>query len=874
MTKPSGPGFKISLAISFLLAVVLLWAPFLHLYLLNAGNLTLPLPVHSLWLGLLGLAIAGAALAIQLLVPSRWRTGVSASLLAGGIFFWAEGTLLIGHFGFFQGGDMDWDGNRYILYVEFLLAIFLVFLVLRHREQLIRKAVLVTALLVFSSLANLYGPFRTNQSRTRTLVRDTFTPEGLLELSPDRNVLLFIIDTFQTDVFAEILADDPGWKETLDGFTYFPNATSFFPKTYASIPNLLTGKAFDNSRPFPLYLKNAYLGHSLPRVLKKHGFDVRYHSFTWQPYYPHPDVVDNLSAISSAGGRQWMQRREFIQLANLVLFRLAPFLLKPLVYNDNQFLIPEGAVPEAAGGVPYRLEDKDRVYSRGNQDEDLEFLDQFRAFVSAGRDRPAFRVFHLLGVHEPLLLDRDLNYIGKQAETRPAFRNQAEGMLKLLSLALEKLKETGTYDNSLIIVVGDHGGSGFSSLGIRKDLLPGLGLDMDLAGHEGPVEEYIRQCGLPLVLVKRVGASGPLAVSGAPVELADLTATVCTELGFTGDADRPSMFDIAENAERVRIHRYYRFAGWGQDYIVPMTEFRISGFSWDPAAWTPTGRDLNRQAVESVEGELVVLGQGGNLEDFAHDGWSVPDIQGRRIQDRAASITIPHRSHPGDTSLEVVMRHILSPEKPVPLTIFVNGERIDRWLISRRSPIKMWTFVPEKFCRDSSNLEIRFEFPQELGADPLFVEVRLSGERRRRSYSLGQTILFTSKGNADAYLGPGWRVPEDWGTWSNSTNATVHMALDEVPDRDLEVEIRFLPAVFENSPPLEIEVQANGKSLAGWSFTTKGWKTKSFILPRSLVGGNGTLDFDFFIADPRAPSEYESHDTRELGLGLSELVIR
>ena len=63
-------------------------------------------------------------------------------------------------------------------------------------------------------------------------------------------------------MFQELIDDEPELKDVFDGFVYFRNAVSAYRQSYPSIPNMLTGTYFDNSRPMWDYVRQAYLSDS------------------------------------------------------------------------------------------------------------------------------------------------------------------------------------------------------------------------------------------------------------------------------------------------------------------------------------------------------------------------------------------------------------------------------------------------------------------------------------------------------------------------------------------------------------------------------------------------------------------------------------
>ena len=150
-------------------------------------------------------------------------------------------------------------------------------------------------------------------------------------------------------------------------------------------------------------------------------------------------------------------------------------------------------------------------------------------------------------------------------------------------------------------------------------------------GGETNTPQSIVRSGIPLVMGKLPGAMGELSVSDAPVTLEDIPATIYSVVGESNATGGRSLFSIKEDAERSRIHRHYVFSGWNVDYMLPMTEYEVRGFSWYPESWTQTGRDFNTIAAQGFGGQLVTLQLGGNLQEVDHQGWGEPTAIGRRI---------------------------------------------------------------------------------------------------------------------------------------------------------------------------------------------------------------------------------------------------
>ena len=859
---------------AFIPVLMGLWYPFIHLYLLNGSNLTVPLGMQlPLVLGV-GLVAAAAGFLLQSVGPTAWRRAFSLFLLGVGTFAWAEGTLLLGDFGFLHGGNMDWDGNRWLLYGEAALLILLILMLTRFRRWTLERTGWITLALCISAMASIYPAFDKDRQRTDSGVRHTFTPEGTMSFSAEGNVLVFIVDTFQSDVFAEILADESQWKDEFEGFTYFPDTISGFPKTYASIPNLLTGVAFDNCRPFPIYQKEAFLGDSLPRVLKDEGYDVRYRAFTWQPYFPHPAVADNLSNLESTGGRQWMQRAELTKLANLVLFRLAPYHLKPWVYNDNQFRLAWAPVAGADDATEEAVPDDARVYSAGNNHPDLVLHDEFLAMATADSPQPALRVFHFQGVHEPLVLDEDLNLIPQQTESRESFLRQARGMLKLVDEELDKLRAIGAYDNSLIFILGDHGAGEYGPVGFKPELGEALGFTLSPRSSGLPGGEHLLRGACPLLMVKRRDSRGPMQVSRAPAELGDIPATVFAELDLDGVDRGPSLFELHENDERVRLHKYYRFSGWGRDFIVPMTESRVTGFAWDANSWAPSSRDLNRQATEASSGALVIFGQGGNLSDFKHEGWSGAEFQGRRLVGDAATVSLPLREGMPDQVLTVLTRPFMDEGEPYWISLHAADRLLGVWRHPQEQPTLHSVLVPAAMLAGRNVLEVRMQRDRVQGHGPLIIEMQLESASGFPALPRSHRIETNAANPCGEYLQDGWAPPESWGTWSLGTEAQLRWSMGEHVGGPYHAFVRLRPALFPGSPPVNVDVLMAGEVVANLELGRSEDTTLEFPLPATNLEGQGNVEVFFSIGNPRSPRDYgRSGDPRPLGIGLLEFGI-
>lgn len=524
---------------------------------------------------------------------------LAVSLLCALAFLaWLQGTFLLWPYGVLDGRDIDWRSlARYGLIDTAVWAAVILFAVLRS-DLVARIARLLGVALIAAQLASVAWSW-TSMPRDQSFKERESDADTLYRFSSRRNVIVLILDTFQSDFFQDIVRDDADLAAAFDGFTYFRNALTGSDGTILSVPYLLTAKAYDNSVPYLEYVKASYLANSLPKTLKEYGFRLDLYplfSFT---------VWDDFSGVELAR-RKLRDWRGFFEeqafLADLSLFRCSPHFVKPLVYRDQHWLLSEvvsrhgdrgGARAGSRGGEASPADSPTRIYAREyenlriliNKNRDPRFIDAMLRTATVADDDGAFKFYHLKGIHLPLFMNEDLEFEEMDAFRASSLR-QGTGILKIAAMFLERLRELGVYDDSLIFIIGDHG-SGVADAKIN------VTSHANTFNRGGPYPgnfPSFKSAGIPLILAKRIGARGALRTSDAPVSLGDIPQTVVEELGLEASFPGRSMFEVGEGEERERIYR--AFVGPQQDvvYVAPIVEYAVNGHSWDDTSWRETGK--------------------------------------------------------------------------------------------------------------------------------------------------------------------------------------------------------------------------------------------------------------------------------------------
>lgn len=584
---------------------MLLFLEPLSTYYLNAHEFTSH--PKRIALALLSLAISAfftLLLARAALRPfPRARSFLRRALIVLAAAAWIQSTLLAWNYQPFNGQEIDWSAHPWRAPVDLIVwgAVAVCAAVggkgfLRHAGAALLILLLAKGVGVSLLVAGAEPPG--NAVRYGVELQDKWN------FSPDRNVILLILDSLQSDLFAELVADEPGIREPLDGFVYFPDAVSGFDHTYPSVHYMLSGIPFDNAESMEQFQTVRTRGRSIAETLRARGFRVELY-----PYLRGTLLFDDraVSNFRESGGNFSLLVEDVCTLLDVTLFRVSPEPVKRLLHRTStgkNWLIyssvralrrlararlegggspatPEaesasepGAVksPEGAPILPHML-----------ANEQVRFAFEARRAKALPGAPAVFKMFHLQGAHPPHEFDRDF-HPARLAFSADSYAEVGRASLRLAGIFLGELKRAGIYDRSLIVIASDHG-LDMPIRVTREDLRRAFGF----APPPGPWMSETRR--LPLLLVKPFDRAGPLEVSTAPVTLGDIPRTIDALLGHGDIAVGRSLFDPALEPDRPRAFYSLKFS-WNERrrkitrtyYGSPSVKI-ARGFSWLGSSW-------------------------------------------------------------------------------------------------------------------------------------------------------------------------------------------------------------------------------------------------------------------------------------------------
>ncbi len=522
------------------------------------GASSLSFSLGDVWLPLLGCCLACSVLLAGLLSAFPGKAFDGALGLVGAVCVAAviQELALNGFLPAATGQYVDWSSYNDAIAASVLvwLVVCAAFMLLVRKRALYARLIcpLLCIVIMLAQGINLGVVVATTPAANAA--GPVVTEEGLTTVSSKSNVIVFVLDMFDTDFMDQVVERYPEATSELTGFTWYHNATGSIIPTRYGVPYIVTGKTFDtNGDVFTTEeLKASFSDENLLDEAAARGYSVGVYS---------DSVGYGLDSLASktmnvhelaSGSRNVDILSCASSLFEVGLYRDLPAALKPYFWfttdSLNAAMCPANS--DDAASTPYLINDMRMHATFSNKV--LEATDDSKG--------GAYRVIHLQGSHWPYVMNEN----GEAEQLEQVDENQirqSAGSLSIVSEYVSQLKELGVYDNSTIVITADHG-------------------RWDWNHHT------VRRTTNPIMLVKPAGADGsqPLQVSEAATGHVDLPATLEWAVGATPSG--PTIME-ATGDERKRYFLFNDHDGHADKYLV---EYEIDGDANDFSCWHETGR--------------------------------------------------------------------------------------------------------------------------------------------------------------------------------------------------------------------------------------------------------------------------------------------
>lgn len=544
------PGVLMAAAISFLL---FLYAP-VDLYCSNIDEFWFDFDV-LLRMAVMMFGISLVTLTLLYLLaawihPYLYRIGLAVGL-AVLLITYVQGNFLVGNLPVLDGTSISWEDysalqtESVILCIVVLAIVVLLFLLLK--KQLFGKACMyisacLSLMLLVTAITEVFG-----SDALEPKLKLQISTKNEFVMSGEQNFVIFMLDAADSREFSYLLEQDLEYRDIFADFTYYENTVGAYSCTRYAVPYILSGKWYECDTSFEEYMEDLYNTSPLIEELENRNYRIG----LYEPdlHAQNNDVLrfDNIfEAEFEVKSYLGMARQEL----KLVGYRYAPYWLKKYCVLKQAAFDEQLEAGEGSGEITASMEN--RV-----------FLDHLNAGgITVDDTENSFKFIHLEGAHSPYVYDAEVNIID---ESQGTYAQNMEASVTLAERYLSALKKSGTYDNTAIIVMSDHG------------------FNRDIDNADMGDNPFMRQCGL--LLIKGVGEThDTMQISEAPVSYEDLQEAYRRLLdGAWSDA----VFDCREGEHRDR--RYLWYAVTDEDYLV---EYQQTGYASDLSTMIPTGREF------------------------------------------------------------------------------------------------------------------------------------------------------------------------------------------------------------------------------------------------------------------------------------------
>lgn len=515
--------------------------------------------------------------------PGRFVALVAAlSLLA-----WLQAFLLVWDYGSLDGHLIDWGHAAWRGWLDAAAWAGMLLCAALFARRLERPLVVAAVAVCIAQFGVLGAAAAQNRAEFLEKFGSAPTHDALpamRQFSATQNVLHVILDSFQTDIFDEIVSNGPagaGYRAALDGFVFYEENVGIFPYTYFALPAILSGRIYRNDLPKKEFIRQVFSGDTILNAAAASGFEI---DIATEPLML--DMMTNGSYTNaylvpgqSGPSPRALARSEAAELADLALFRLSPHFLKRRVYNDQRWLVQRALASE---------EHMRYFYFAHNL-----FLHDVTSNMTADRAAPVYKFFHVMSPHAPMVVDEQCAFAGRALDrNRQTVTWQSRCTLEFVVGLLDRMKQLGIYDSTLIVLMADHGGH-----------IPPDRYHPPDPANGFAIHPWIVAMASPLLLIKMPGASGPLSSSPAQTSALDVAPTISSALGLGAAFPGTVVTDLASELPRERRFYYYpwRREDYVTDYILPIRELLIRGSIFENDSWR-FGAEFSPPGAKEEEG--------------------------------------------------------------------------------------------------------------------------------------------------------------------------------------------------------------------------------------------------------------------------------
>lgn len=417
------------------------------------------------------------------------------------------------------------------------LSIFLIMIlwaVRRHPQFVVKGLALFIAASVAQASINIFNLM--DKTDHQVSENTDSQPDEIYKYSKSgKNIVLFMVDGSMSGYLPDIFQKTPSLLRTYSGFTWYSNTVSTGNRTINGLPAIFGGFDYTvseiNKREGPLADKVNQAYSLYPDNFPRHGYSVLYSDPFWYGFQRRGDCkmfeeqnngrcinqIDNVGRLQTeainATQKDRLHNGLFKQYLAMSLFRAAPAFLKGIIYGKGDWM-----------GWSYSWKRKEDKFLTNYYA--LKTLPDYSSTNSPGNTLTVIvnnitRATLLLGEdcrpdQDSSVSQSDLDKY-QDRETVEVFQTM-HCAIKEIGNYLDWFKANGIYENTMFVLVSDHG---------WKSHNPLLQSDPDQTTHSMFQN---------LLMIKPFGATGDPVESREFISTANVPGILCENIGGCFDS--------------------------------------------------------------------------------------------------------------------------------------------------------------------------------------------------------------------------------------------------------------------------------------------------------------------------------------------------
>lgn len=265
--------------------------------------------------------------------------------------------------------------------------------------------------------------------------------------SKDNNVLILVVDAMSTALVKDYLKNEPSANEAFEGFTFYENSLQSAQSTLWSIPSILKGEVYKGGSVSD-YQDNLF---SSDKSMIQKFQSAGYNTYTSSIVSKFNNYSEKDKGASSGG--KLTSIKPTPQLYGQLAIRFTPYAFKNAISNRVGF---------TSDVDTYQMSDDGNLVAIGGGYDDSYDKTAYASLKNAVKvqnsSAPTFHFHHVNGPHAPYTTDSTGGTLpASEAESWYGLKEQSKWSFDNVIEFINNMKASNIYDNTTIIILGDHG---------------------------------------------------------------------------------------------------------------------------------------------------------------------------------------------------------------------------------------------------------------------------------------------------------------------------------------------------------------------------------------------------------------------------------